>query len=223
MKAGIVHDWTLSAADARDRQTRLASSVETRDRLPDIRHVGGTDVAFPDGGKTTLAAVVVMTYPSLEVVDHAVVRQPTRFPYVPGLLSFREVPALLDAVGELNILPDLFLCDGQGIAHPRRLGLASHLGLWLDTPTIGVAKSRLCGTHREPGMNRGNKTRLMMDDEQIGWVLRTRRNVKPLFISPGHRVGLETAARIVLRCAPRFRLPEPTRLADRLAAGRPLP
>jgi deoxyribonuclease V len=164
--------------------------------------------------------VVVLTFPDLELVEHAIARQPTDFPYVPGLLSFREIPTVLEALAQLATSPDLILCDGQGIAHPRRFGIACHLGWWLDRPTIGVAKSRLIGEHEEPGPEKGSWTPLRHRDEVIGAVLRTRTNVKPVFVSPGHRVSLETAIHYTLACTPRYRLPETTRHADRLASRR---
>ena len=213
------HPWNVTPARAREIQERLASRVETRDRMGGVRHVGGTDLGFEDGGRTARAAVVVLAFPSLELVDWAVARRPVSFPYVPGLLSFREVPALLDAWRKLRTRPDVVLCDGQGVAHPRRIGIASHFGLLVDAPTVGVAKSRLIGTHREPGAKRGSAARLMDGDEQIGIVLRTRDGVKPLYVSTGHRVGVPTARKLVLACAPRYRLPETTRWADRIAGG----
>ena len=181
--------------------------------------MGGTDLGFTGGGRTARAAVVVLEFPSLRLVDWAVAERPVSFPYVPGLLSFREIPALMAAWRKLRNKPDVVLCDGQGIAHPRRIGIASHFGLVADVPTVGVAKSRLVGTHRAPGSRRGCATRLMDGDEQIGLVLRTRDRVRPLYVSTGHRVSLPTARKLVLACAPRYRLPETTRWADRIAGG----
>ncbi|CAI8055268.1 Endonuclease V [Geodia barretti] len=156
----------------------------------------------------------MLEYPGLVLTDQVLVERPTTFPYVPGLLSFREVPALLEALGQLPAAPDLILCDGHGYAHPRRFGLACHLGLWLDTPTIGVAKSRLTGSHDEPGPGEG---RCRRPRERLGAVLRTRERVKPVFVSAGHRISLRTALALTLACATRYRLPEPTRLADKLS------
>lgn len=199
-------------------QERLRSRVVRRNRIGRrVRRVAGVDVAFEKGGTVTRAAVVVLSWPGLEVVDAAVARRETSFPYVPGLLSFRELPAVLDAAERLTCWPDLWLCDGQGIAHPRRFGIASHLGVLLDTPAIGVGKSRLVGEHDEPGPKRGGWAPLMDDRERIGAVLRTRDGVRPLYISVGHRIALPTAVNWVLRCAPKYRLPETTRQADRLA------
>lgn len=218
--ADLVHPWDLTPRDAIALQNRLRDRVVVSDDLPErIDTVAGVDVGFEDGGRVTRAAVAVLRYPELTLADHAIARLPTVFPYVPGLLSFRELPAVLTAVEQLRIRPDLFLCDGQGLAHPRRFGIACHLGVLLDAPSIGVAKTRLCGTFPEPPDQRGAWTPLEDGGETIGAVLRTRRRVKPLFVSTGHRVSLETAIDWVLRCATRYRLPETTRQAHRLASG----
>lgn len=200
-------------------QAELRARVETADRLPQIRHVAGVDVGFEESGRVTRAAVVVLGYPDLQPVDRAVARLPTRFPYVPGLLSFRELPAVLAAIEGLNVRPDVYLCDGQGLAHPRRFGIACHLGVLLDAPSIGVAKTRLTGSHAEPPQEKGGWTPLMDGEEVIGAVLRTRTAVKPLYVSIGHRVSLASAVRLVLACTRRYRLPETTRYAHRLASG----
>ncbi|HEB95122.1 MAG TPA: deoxyribonuclease V [Sedimenticola thiotaurini] len=214
-----MHPWDVTPAEAREIQQRLRERVECHDRLDPVRLVAGVDVGFEDGGRTTRAAVALLHFPSLEPAGEAIARQPTRFPYIPGLLSFREIPAVLAALEQLRQRPDLLLCDGQGIAHPRRLGIASHLGLLTDTPSIGVAKTRLIGSHDEPSMEKGAWVPLLDRGERIGAVLRTRTGVKPLFISCGHRVGLETAIHFVLACTTRYRLPETTRRAHRLASG----
>lgn len=216
----MLHDWNLDPAEARELQRRLSARVITVDRLPEIQRVAGVDVGFEDNGATTRAAVVVLSYPGLERLDQAVARQPTRFPYVPGLLSFRELPAVLEALEGLSVEPDLLLCDGQGIAHPRRLGIASHLGVLIDRPTIGVGKSRLCGRHGPVPERRGEWTPLVDRGETIGAVLRSRAGVRPIYVSPGHRIGLDTAIRYVMACMTRYRLPETTRQADKLASGR---
>ena len=220
-----LHDWNLTPAEAVALQKRLAGRVERADRLDPVRRLAGVDIGFEQAGDITRAAVVVLAWPpgadgEWQVVEQAVHREPTRMPYVPGLLSFREVPAALAAFDRLTAPPELVMVDGQGIAHPRRLGVASHLGLWLDLPTIGVAKSRLCGTHAEPGPQRGDWTPLTDGDETIGAVLRSRTRVKPVFVSPGHRLTLPTALAWVIRCLGPTKLPEPTRLADRLASRR---
>jgi len=215
----LLHSWELSPREAIALQSRLRARIVTRDRLGRVRPVAGTDVGFEDGGAVTRAAVVVLTFPALELADWAVIRQPTRFPYVPGLLSFREIPALLTALARLRVRPDLVLCDGHGFAHPRRCGLASHLGLVTGWPTVGVAKSRLIGTYRDPPQRRGAWTPLRDRDEIIGAVLRSRARVKPIFISVGHRVSLETAVSCTMACVTRYRLPETTRWAHHLASG----
>ena len=212
------HSWNLTTREAAALQQRLREAVITRDELADVRYVAGTDVGFDSGGAMTRGAIAVLTFPGLELADYAVARQATRFPYVPGLLSFREAPALLAALERISLRPQLILCDGQGIAHPRRCGLASHLGLACGIPTIGVAKTRLMGDWAEPGPMRGAWAPLLDDGDTIGAVLRTRRDVKPLYVSIGHRVSLETAIRYVLACVTRYRLPETTRWAHRLAS-----
>ncbi|MDE0391604.1 MAG: deoxyribonuclease V [Rhodospirillales bacterium] len=222
-----LHAWDLSPAEAIALQKRLAGDVVRRDRFGPggrraIRRVAGVDAAFGDGGRTIRAAAVMLSYPELAPTDRALIERPTAFPYVPGLLSFREVPALLEALGKLSAAPDLILCDGHGYAHPRRFGLACHLGLWLETPAIGVAKSRLTGSHDEPGPARGDAVWLLAGKgekplERLGTVLRTRERVKPVYVSAGHRISLKTAVALTLACTTRYRLPEPTRLADRLS------
>lgn len=220
MKLAYQHEWSLAPREARALQTEIAPRVIRRNDFKMPKNVAGVDVGFEDKGKTTRAAVVVMNADTLEVVDQVLHREPTRFPYVPGLLSFREIPALLAAVDKLAVLPDFLLCDGQGIAHPRRLGIAAHLGVVTGLPTIGVGKSRLCGEFEEPGNERGDWSPLKDGRETIGRVVRTRANVKPVFVSVGHRVGLATAMRIVMRYTTRYRLPEPIRAADRLSSSR---
>lgn len=177
-----------------------------------LRRVGGCDVAV--AGDRLCAVWLVFSLPALEILDRAEAVVPARFPYVPGLLSFRELPALLEAFARLRVRPEAILCDGQGIAHPRRFGLACHLGVLLDLPSVGCAKSRLVGEHDEPGRERGARAPLRDGRETIGAVLRTRDGVRPLYVSIGHRVTLADAVRLVLRCGAGFRLPEPTRRAD---------
>lgn len=177
------------------------------------------DVAFPERGRTAQAAAALFRLPELEPIEHAVARRPVTLPYIPGLLSFRELPAVIAALQALSRCPDLVLCDGQGIAHPRRLGVAAHLGVISGLPTIGVGKSRLLGRHADPGREKGDRVALLDGDERIGTVLRTRTGVRPVYVSPGHRVDFEDACRWVLACTGRYRLPEPIRMADRLAGG----
>lgn len=216
----MIHRWDLTPKEAVALQRELAGQVITEDRLAPVRHVAGVDIGFEENGSVTRAAVAVLCFPGLALVDQAVVRRPTAFPYVPGLLSFREAPAALEALAQLRIAPDLILYDGQGVAHPRRMGIAAHVGLLADIPSIGVAKTRLTGTFDEPPPERGAWTPLMDRDEVIGAVLRSRAGVKPLYVSIGHRVCLETALYWVMACTGRYRLPETTRQAHRLASGR---
>lgn len=218
MKLQFSHSWNLTSAEAIALQRELCLHLILEDRLGPVQRVAGVDVGFEAGGAVTRAAVAVLRYPELGVVETALARRPTVFPYVPGLLSFRELPAVLDALEQLQEAPDLLLCDGQGLAHPRRLGIASHLGLLVDIPSIGVAKTRLYGTHDEPPNVRGAWAPLRAGGEIIGAVLRTRLNVKPLYISLGHRISLDTAIRYVMACCTRYRLPETTRHAHRLAS-----
>jgi deoxyribonuclease V len=230
-----LHDWTLSPEDAIVLQRSLAPRVERRDRLGEVSVLAGVDIGFEDEGETTRAAVVLLAWPDLVPIEEIVHREPTRMPYIPGLLSFREIPAALGAFERLSRRPDLVMVDGQGIAHPRRLGVASHLGLWLDLPTIGIAKKRLCGRHGEVPEERGEWTWLTdrrrkedPDDAQqneegrvvIGAMLRSRQGVKPVIVSPGHRISQVTALDWVIACLGRTKLPEPTRQADRLASRR---
>jgi deoxyribonuclease V len=213
MKVRRLHDWSLTAAEARSLQERLRSRLRLEEAPLRPRRVAGADVSCARGGNELFAAIVVLDARSLEVLEVARARGRVRFPYVPGLLSFREVPPLLEAASRLRLRPDLLLCDGQGLAHPRRFGLACHLGLFLDLPTVGCAKSRLIGRHREPGPRRGHHARLTDRGERIGSVLRTRDRVKPVYVSPGHRVGLDQARRLTLSLCRGYRLPEPIRAA----------
>lgn len=217
----IEHAWPREARAGRAIQNALAGYVDTRNSLPEsVQTVAGVDIGFEDGGQTTRAAVVVLDPADLSVIEQALARRPTRMPYIPGLLSFREIPAALDALAELSALPDLLMVDGHGIAHPRRLGVAAHLGLVSGLPTIGVAKKRLTGTHATVPEDRLAWTPLFDSDETIGAVVRSRRGVKPIFISPGHRIDLGTAIDWTTRTLTRYRLPETTRAADRLASRR---
>jgi deoxyribonuclease V len=208
----------LTPAEAIALQNQLRDGVIREDRFNPITQVAGLDVGLVEQGRVTRAAVAILSYPELVPLETALAYRPTRFPYIPGLLSFRELPALLDALKQLTRTPDLLLCDGQGIAHPRRLGIASHLGLVTGIPAIGVAKTRLCGTHGPVPEQRGSWTPLQDGPELIGAVLRTRSGIKPLYISPGHRISVTTAVDYVLGCCTRFRLPETTRHAHRLAS-----
>lgn len=204
-------------------QQQLAEQVNlTDDFNSSITLIGGTDVGFEDEGKTTRAAIVILTYPDFDVVEYHVARLKTEFPYIPGYLSFREYPALLSAWEQVEHKPDLLLVDGQGVAHPRRLGIASHLGLLLDMPTIGVAKKRLCGHYNPLPKVAGQVTLLTDKQQQIGWVLQSKNNCNPLFISSGHRISQASALNWVNLCLRGYRLPEPTRWADAVASNKPL-
>lgn len=210
------HSWDITPSEAIALQRELAGLVRCEPLFGPVRTVAGADCAFLDGGSRIAAVAVLCDARTMETLAVAEDVRPCTFPYVPGLLSFREAPAVLAAVRGLPERPDLLLCDGQGRAHPRRLGLACHIGLRLDLPTVGVAKSRLCGEHRQPGLRRGCRTQLRDGGEVIGTVLRTRTDVSPLFVSIGHRVTPDDAVRWTLRCCRGVRLPEPTRRADHL-------
>lgn len=218
MSQVLRHAWDLAPKEAMALQSRLAAQIVLHDDFGEVARVAGVDVGFENEGAITRAAVAVLSFPSLRLEASAIARLPTRFPYVPGLLSFREVPAVLAAMERLDVRPDLLLCDGQGIAHPRRFGIACHLGLLLDLPAIGVAKSRLIGQHGTVPDPRGAWVPLKDGEETIGAVLRSRQGVRPLYVSPGHRIGLESALAWVMACLTRFRLPETTRWAHRLAS-----
>jgi deoxyribonuclease V len=219
---GALPDWDGDTARLRALQDTLARQVALRDgfRTP-LRTVAGFDVGFEDGGATTRAAAVLLDANTLEVLDLQLARLPTRMPYVPGLLSFRELPALMAALAALPAPPDLAFIDGQGIAHPRRLGLAAHFGVATGLPSIGVAKKVLVGEARLALHEmRGAFTPLRHGEEQVGWLLRSKPGCLPLVVSPGHRVALASAPELVMRYVTGYRLPEPTRLADRLASRR---
>lgn len=216
------HDWELSPTDAITLQKQLAREIIVNDdHLKAVNFIAGTDIGFEKNGQTTRAVVTVLAAPSMELIEYTVCKIPTTMPYIPGLLSFRECPGLLTAFTQLSIKPDLILCDGQGIAHPRRLGIASHLGLLLDLPSIGVAKKRLFGQHDEVGIEQGAEQPLLADDQTIGTVVRTKSKTNPLYISPGHKVSVETGTQWVLKSLKGYKLPEPIRWADAIASERP--
>ena len=219
MKISQPQIWPLNVTEAIAIQQQLRAEVITTDQLETVQHVAGVDMGFEADGTISRAAVAVLSFPDLQLQESAIARRPTSFPYVPGFLSFREIPAVLDALEKISITPNLILCDGQGFAHPRRFGIACHLGIIIDVPTIGVAKSLLVGKHEEVPEQRGSWQPLVHQGETIGAVLRTRPKTKPLYVSSGHRVSLPTAIEYVLRCTPKYRLPETTRLADKLASG----
>ena len=219
MKAVRTHSWDLPPGQARGLQNQLAGDVILQDTFSGPELVAGVDVGFEKQGKVARAAIAVLDFNSLELVDYAIARLPAAFPYIPGLLSFREIPVVLEALDKISSRPDILLCDGQGIAHPRRLGIASHLGLLLDVACIGVGKTRLVGSHGTVPEAKGKSCPLMYKEHQVGVVLRTRAGVKPLYISPGHKICIDTSIRIVMGCISRYRLPETTRHAHRLASG----
>lgn len=222
-------EWptTLSAAEAVQRE--LAARVVTADDFGELRTIAGVDAGYEEDPSTgagqglARAAVVVFAYPSLEPLDYVVARRPAPLPYIPGFLSFREGPAVMAALHELRVRPDLLICDGQGIAHPRRLGIASHVGVLADLPSIGCAKSLLVGRHPPLPDQRGATVPILHRGEEIGVALRTRQGVRPVYISVGHRISLAAAVRLVMECTTKYRLPEPTRAADALASRGRIP
>lgn len=212
------HPWDLTYQEAVSLQHELRRKVRLRPlSLRSIRFVAGCDIAIDKAGGLLYACVVVLAFPSLELVETQTVASALTFPYIPGLLSFREIPGLIECFARVESRVDVVLCDGQGIAHPRGLGLASHLGLALRKPTIGCAKSLLVGEHGDVAIPRGSFSPLVYKGSRVGSVLRTQDGIRPLFISPGHLVDQASSRRITIACAPKYRLPEPTRLADRLA------
>jgi deoxyribonuclease V len=211
----LSHSWDMLPQDARRLQMKLAAHVIRENRLGTLKTVAGIDVGMK--GDMVCAAIVVLNFPKLDVAAQSTATRRITCPYIPGLLSFREGPVILDALDLLDRKPDLLIFDGQGIAHPCRLGIASHIGLHTDFPSIGCAKTRLCGQYQEPDVERGSHVPLMDHGETIGAIVRTRTNVKPVFVSIGHRVDLKTCIDIVLACCKGYRLPETTRKAHRLA------
>jgi deoxyribonuclease V len=215
------HAWTVDTAAAKQIQLELASEVKSVGQVNSPRFIAGVDISVNRWQGTGTAAVVVLAYPSLDIVEIQTVNGRVTFPYVPGLLSFREIPLIIPTFEKLKTVPDLVIMDGQGFAHPRRIGVACHLGLFLGIPTIGCAKSRLTGQHDEPEAVLGSRSPLTDGDEVIGAVLRTKAHVKPVYVSTGHMIDLESAVSWITACCRGYRLPEPTRLAH-LAAGRHL-
>ncbi len=218
MKVHHLHGWQASVPRAFDIQRELAARISRVSEIDRPRLIAGVDISFSRARSVATAAVVVLDYPALQRVEMKTANGKLGFPYIPGLLSFRESPLALAAFERLTAMPDLILVDGQGLAHPRRLGLASHLGLLLDTPTIGCAKSRLCGSYEEPDVAPGCSTDLVDNGEVIGAVLRTKTATNPLYVSIGHKVDLGSAIGWVLACCRGYRIPEPLRLAH-LASG----
>lgn len=218
--AGVFGDWDGSPAAARSLQADLAKRVSLQDDFPQPKLLAGFDVGFEEQGTITRAAAVLLDADTLQPLESPVARVATSMPYVPGLLSFRELPALVAALAMLTRAPDLVFVDGQGIAHPRRLGIAAHFGVATGLATLGVAKKVLAGRHDDPGPAPGDRTPLIHRGEQIGWALRSKPRCNPLIVSPGHRISMDTSVEWVMRTLRGYRLPEPTRLADRLASRR---
>jgi deoxyribonuclease V len=214
MKPKLETCWNLTPREAMRLQESLRERVELEDRFGEIHYVAGADMAFDPATEIAFAGVIVYRFPGLEEVERRMARRKLRFPYVPGLLSFRECPILLAAFARLQTEPDLILIDGQGLAHPRRLGIACHIGILFDKPTIGCAKSRLVGEHQEPPARAGSTAPLELEGDRLGMVLRTRDNVRPIYVSTGHRVSLDSAVNLVKQCMDGYRIPKPTREAD---------
>ena len=219
MEVERLHNWQVSITEALDIQLRLAARVSRIGEVITPRFIAGVDISVGKTQEMATGAVIILSYPELRLVETKIVNEKLNFPYIPGLLSFRESPLILAACEKLTVTPDLILVDGQGVAHPRRLGLASHLGLFLDTPTIGCAKSRLCGSHKELGVEPGSSVELVDNGEVIGAVLRTKLGASPIYVSIGHKIDLQTAVHWVLECCRGYRVPEPTRIAHLTAGG----
>jgi len=220
VKIHHLHDWQVSVVQAKQIQRDLASRVSQKSEVINPRFIAGVDISAPNSTGIARGAAVVLSYPEFDITEAKVVEEKVTFPYIPGLLSFREAPLILAACQKLSTDPDFILVDGQGIAHPRRFGLASHLGLLLDMPTIGCAKSRFCGQHEPPAAKAGSYAELIDDNEVIGAALRTKSEVSPIYISIGHKIDLPTAIYWVMRCCRGYRLPEPSRLAHLAAGGK---
>jgi deoxyribonuclease V len=218
MKVHELHEWEVGVAQAREIQLSLAKRVVVGNEVINPRLVAGIDISAPDAQGVASGAVVVLRYPELSIVEVEIAQGKIKLPYIPGLLSFREAPLILAACEKLRNVPDLILIDGQGVAHPRRFGLASHVGLFLDLPTVGCAKSILCGQHRPVEEEAGSHAELLDNGELIGAALRTKSGVKPIYVSVGHKIDLASALQWVIKCCRGYRLPDPTRLAH-LAAG----
>lgn len=217
------HRWDLTPQQAMQIQRDLSARVVEQDLSGDVRTVAGVDVGFEGkDNKTARAAVVVLNFPDLTPIDYAIARTPVIFPYIPGLLAFREIPVVLLAFEQLKTDPDVIIVDGHGRSHPRRMGIACHLGVLLDQPTIGCAKSILCGTAQAPGNMVGAWAPLMDRDEIIGAALRTRIVTTPVYVSVGHKISLASAIDLVFKCCKKYRLPETTRYAHRVAGGEEL-
>ena len=218
----VLHQWNLKPKEAIEIQKKLYDRLILSWDKRDVQTIGGVDVSLKKN--RAQAAIVIFSFPELLPIESVTANVPLEFPYIPGLLSFREGPVVLLAWKKLEIKPDVLMFDGQGIAHPRGFGIASHIGLWIGKPTVGVAKSRLYGIHAMPGQRRGEYAELFDEHNRtrvIGLVLRTRTNVKPVYVSPGHLIDIQHSLDIILKCCTKYRLPEPTRWAHRVAGGEP--
>jgi deoxyribonuclease V len=211
-----LHDWNLTPREAIEIQKRLRNLVNNEQRTTEVKRIAGADVSFNKFSETIYTGIVVLSFPELEIIESVGIRSVAKFPYVPGLLSFRETPSLLEAWERLKAKPDVLMLDGQGMAHPRRFGFACHVGVLLDLPTIGCAKSILVGEHGVLDPAAGSQTPLIDRGEQIGVALRTKKNVTPVYVSIGHLIDLASAVDLVLKSAPKYRQPEPTRQAHLL-------
>ena len=214
--------WNINVAQAKQVQREWSIQVSTKNEFINYHSIAGVDISVANSNKTACAAIVTLNYPRLDIIEVKTAEGNLTFPYIPGLLSFREIPLIFAAYQKLLTKPDLLLVDGQGIAHPRRFGLASHLGVLLNIPSIGCAKSRLCGHHKPLPIERNAHVELIDNNETIGAVLRTKTNVKPVYISIGHKIDLPSAIHWTLKCTRGYRLPEPTRLAHFAASGKTL-
>ncbi len=214
-----LHRWNLTQEEAIALQLELAQKIVHEDQLGEVQAIAGVDMAINEEHNTAQAAVVLLSYPEMSIIEQHIYEEPVRMPYIPGLLSFREAPAVIGAFRKLRRKADLVMVDGQGIAHPRRIGIASHLGLWLGVPTIGCAKSIFIGHYDKEGLaeEAGSWVPLIYKKETIGAAVRTRTKVNPMYISLGHMISLETSIKYVLACSKGYRLPEPTRQADKLS------
>ncbi len=214
-----LHNWDVSPAKAIEIQNNLASQLIIKDTISegDIRTIAGIDVSYDKKSDKCFAGVAVFSYPELKIIEEETAIGVVKFPYIPGLLTFREAPIILDCLEKLRIIPEIFCFDGQGITHPRRMGIASHLGLIIDKPSIGIAKTKLIGYYQQPAIEKGSAADLIFKGKVIGKVLRSRTNVKPIFISPGHKVSIDMALTITLKLCKQYRIPEVTRRAHILA------
>jgi deoxyribonuclease V len=212
-----LHSWKVNVEEAIQIQQNLRNRITLENTFTEVRTIGGADVAYSEDRNFLFAAIVALSFPMMEPLDSATARGEIPFPYIPGLFSFREGPILINAFQKLKIKPDVMIFEGQGIAHPRGIGLASHMGLWLDLPSIGCTKTPLLNDFACPGPSKGSFELIRREGKEVGAVLRTKENVKPLFISPGHRIDLPTSIQIVLTSCPKFRIPEPLRRAHELS------